>query len=92
MYVIPSTPGIVAAGVLKEEEFVKANEAFREEKKALETRQKELITWLEWEHTQASKVEQVPVRLMRLWKLLPTARSTHQKAQLQTILNTARVY
>jgi hypothetical protein len=58
------------------------NEAFREEKKALETRQMELTTWLEREHAQESMVEQVPTKIKTFVEAFQGLDSRQQKAQL----------
>ena len=83
---------LLKRGILTEQEFTRANDAAREQVKALEVRRIELTTWLNQERARASLVEQVPQVVKAFVEAFQTMDSRQQKAQLQTILKAAHVY
>ena len=83
---------LLKRGVLTEQEFARANETAREQKRVLETRKMELQTWLEQEHARASLVEKVPQTVKTFIEAFQVMEPRQQKAKLQTILKTAHVY
>ena len=78
--------------VLSETEFSKANEVARSQSTALETRRKELSSWLEEQRTRVSTAERLPGAIQSFLADFESLDVRHQKAQLQAILKSAYVY
>jgi site-specific DNA recombinase len=83
---------LLKRGVLSEEEFGRANQTAREQKRELEARQTELSHWLKQEHDRASLIEQLPRAITTFVDAFQAMDVRQQKAQLQTILKAAYVY
>jgi hypothetical protein len=83
---------LLKRGILSEEEFGRANEAAREQKRELETRKAELSHWLQQEHSKAALVENMPRQITSFLEAFEQLDPRQQKAQLQTLLKSAHVY
>ena len=83
---------LLKRGLLNEQEFKRANESAREKTKADEAKKVELTTWLNREHSLASRIERVPDEIKSFIEAFQGMDIRQQKAQLQTILKAAHVY
>ena len=78
-------------GVLNEEEFVKANEAAREQTAALQEQKAELTRWVEEQGNIISAAERLPRQISTFLEDFQQVDVRRQKAHLQTILKAAYV-
>ena len=83
---------ILQRELINEEEFVKANEAIRSQRSALEARKDELTRWVEEERTKTSLAKRVPVEVRSFLEDFQQVDIRLQKARLQTILKAAHVW
>ena len=78
-------------GVLNEEEFVKANQAAREQTAALQEQKTELTRWVEEQRDIISAAERLPRQISTFLEDFQQMDVRRQKAHLQTILKAAYV-
>ena len=83
---------LLKRGLLNEQEFRRANEAAREKTRADEAKRIKLTTWLNREHSMASRIERVPGEIKTFIEAFQATDPRQQKAQLQTILKAAYIY
>lgn len=83
---------LLKRGLLNEQEFKRANEAARKKTKADEAKRIELTTWLNREHSIASRIERVPDEIKAFIEAFQAMDVHQQKAKLQTIIKAAYIY
>ncbi len=82
---------LLQRGVITEPEFVKANDASRDQAGALEARRDELKQWVGEQRERVSAAERLPGAIGTFLEDFQEMEVRQQKAQLQTILKTAYV-
>lgn len=83
---------LLKRGVLDEAEFVRANQARRQERQALEARRAELAERVEADRGRAEAAAALPIRVRSFLEDFAALDTRRAKALLQTILKAAHVY
>jgi hypothetical protein len=83
---------LLKRGILSEEEFGRANETAREQKRELEAHKAELSHWLKQEHSKAALIGNMPRQIKSFLEAFEQLDPRQQKAQLQTLLKSVHVY
>mgnify|MGYP001478286879 CR=1 FL=1 len=78
--------------ILTEDEFIKANEALRSQKTALDGRKADLEAWLEEQKNRASAAERMPAAIRSFVEDFGALEVRIQKARLQEILKAVHVH
>jgi hypothetical protein len=83
---------LLKRGVLNDEEFMRANEARRDERAVLTGRREELEEWVVMQRDHLDAVASLPPRIGTLIEDVQTMDVRRAKAMLQDILRAAHVY